>query len=151
MVRLIAVLGNKEFFGDKQLMQDISMAQFLDTLIYQTTYFLICVQSLCFLLLFGKYHAKWRDICTYLLLLVAQCIFININDPFLSIPNLNILHYICFVLSLFSFVYLMWLLYLISKSKNTTNKNSKKDFLYLVIFIALSFIIITSKVVYDLV
>ena len=127
------------------------MAQFLGVLIYQTTYFLVCVQSTCFLLLFGKYHARWRDICTYLLLLIAQYILINTNDSFLNIPNnLNTLNYIYFVLSLFSFVYLMWLLYLINKVKNKTGKNNKQNFLHLIIFITLSFIVIVSKMVYDL-
>ena len=115
----------------------------LEIFIHQTTYFLVYVQLLCFLLLFGKYHAKWRDISLYLPLLLIQCILASTLDTSaLDTPN-----FICFVLSLLSFSYLMFLLNHIAKAKNKTQANSTRDFIYMLAFIALLFVVMVSKFV----
>lgn len=144
---ILVMRGFLELFGDK--MQDIETL--LEVFIYQTTYFLIYVQLLCFVCLFGKYRAKWRDICVYLFLFITQCILASAGYSGLDIPVLNALHYACFILSALSFSYLMILLYRVAKVKNEADKKSKKDFLYIVAIIVVAFIAMVVKMVYDLV
>ena len=125
------------------------MLQFVEILIYQTTYFLLGMQSLCFLCLFGKYHAKWRDIFLCALLIIIQCAILGLDYSYPNIPSSTTSNYICFALSIVTFIYMMRLLYLIAKAKN--GKHSKKDFRYLSLIIVVLFVIMLAKMVYDFV
>lgn len=100
----------------------------LGTMIYQTTYFLLFAQLLCFGFLFGI-HTKWRDIFLCLCLIFAQLILLDFGYSGLSAPILNTSNYICFALSLCGFIYVMRLLYIVAKAKNKAEKESKKDFI----------------------
>lgn len=125
------------------------VGEFISVFIYQTIYFLLCVQSLCALLLFDKYHAKWRDICIYFPLLFMQFILVGASESSANSQNLTNIDYACFVVSILGFGYLMRLLYLIAKAKNKADKKSKKDFIYVVIIIILSFMLLVAKMLYD--
>lgn len=57
------------------------------TMIYQTTYFLLFAQLLCFGFLFGI-HTKWRDIFLCLCLIFAQLILLDFGYSGLSAPIL---------------------------------------------------------------
>lgn len=134
--------GNKMF---------LSSATF-GTMIYQTTYFLLFAQLLCFGFLFGI-HTKWRDIFLCLCLIFAQLILLDFGYSGLSAPILNTSNYICFALSLCGFIYVMRLLYIVAKAKNKAEKESKKDFIKdfmgIVIIVALLFVVVVAKMVYD--
>ena len=128
----------------------------LGTMIYQTTYFLLFAQLLCFGFLFGI-HTKLRDIFLCLCLIFAQLILLDFGYSSLSVPILNTSNYICFALSLCGFIYVMRLLYIVAKAKNKAEKESKKDstrdfikdFKGIAIVVALLFVVVVAKMVYD--
>lgn len=141
--------GNKMF---------LSSATF-GTMIYQTTYFLLFAQPLCFGFLFGKY-TKLRDIFLCLCLIFAQLFLIDFGYSRLSVPTLSALNYICFALSLGSFGYMMRLLYIVTKARNVAKNNTEysveyypkdftKDFMGIVIIFALLFVVVVAKMAYD--
>lgn len=80
-----------------------------------------------------------------------QFILIGTSDSSLNPPNLTNLNYVCFVVSILGFGYLMRLLYHIAKAKNEVDKKSKKDFRYVVIIIIVSFMLLVAKMIYDFV
>lgn len=127
----------------------------LGTMIYQTTYFLLFVQPLCFGFLFGI-HTKLRDIFLCLCLIFAQLILLDFGYSSLSAPALNTSNYICFALSISGFIYMMRLLYIVAKAKNKAEKTKKdftmdfiKDFKGIAIIFALLFVVVIAKIVYD--
>lgn len=141
--------------------QNIEMLHFLEAFVYQTTYFLLFVQPLCFGFLFGKY-TKLRDIFLCLCLIFAQLFLIDFGYSRLSVPTLSALNYICFALSLGSFGYMMRLLYIVTKARNVAKNNTKysveyypkdftKDFIGIVIIVALLFVVVVAKMAYDFV
>lgn len=137
--------GNKMFLSSTTL----------GTMIYQTTYFLLFVQPLCFGFLFGI-HTKLRDIFLCLCLIFAQLFLIDFGYSRLSVPTLSALNYICFALSLGGFGYMMRLLYIVAKAKNKAEKTKKdftmdfiKDFKGIAIIFALLFVVVIAKMVYD--
>lgn len=125
------------------------MLQFFELFIYQSTYFLLAMQSICFLCLFGKYHAKWRDILLCMLLIIAQCVLLDFDYSSPNIPTLKASNYICFVLAILAFIYLMRLLYRIAKAKSKDNPT--KDFRYLSLIIVVLFVAMLAKMIYDFV
>lgn len=131
--------------------QNIEMLHFLEVFVYQTTYFLLFVQPLCFGFLFGKY-TRLRDIFLCLCLIFAQLFLIDFGYSRLSVPTLSALNYICFALSLGGFGYMMRLLYIVAKAKNKAEKTKKdfiKDFKGIAIIVALLFVVVVAKMVYD--
>lgn len=124
----------------------------LGTMIYQTTYFLLFAQLLCFGFLFGI-HTKLRDIFLCLCLIFAQLILLDFGYSGLSAPTLNASNYVCFALSICGFIYVMRLLYIVAKAKNKAEKEIKKDFIKdfkgIAIIVALLFVVVAAKMLYD--
>lgn len=148
--KLDNIISQNKNKGNKMFLSSAT----LGTMIYQTTYFLLFAQLLCFGCLFGI-HTKLRDIFLCLCLIFAQLILLDFGYSRSSTPTLNTSNYICFAFSISGFIYMMRLLYIVAKAKNRAEKTSEKDFIKdfkgIAIIIALLFVVVVAKMVYDFV